>query len=298
MIGALVSWSVLGVLYKLADRYRTRPIYITLLLHFCAAGYLIARGIFVSKSSFQSPAFVVFLGLVFGLSGSLGTLAGLYAVTAGKLSTTWLVVNMSVGASTVGAILIYHEPVTSWKASALILMGLAMVLLWQDMKGEQTQQGKNEPSSDQKSMVGISSKTKRWLFFVSIVFVCQTAAPFSMKILADRHLTDQYVFQFLLIMYISAGLLTPAIFRQRPLLPLRSELLISSSMAVCSVAGMTLTSWALAREVPAYLVFSLTQAGAVFFVVGAGVVIFKERLGAYGFLSLALGIIAAVMLST
>jgi drug/metabolite transporter (DMT)-like permease len=142
----------------------------------------------------------------------------------------------------------------------------------------------------------MTSRTKRWLFLTGVTFFAQTIAPFGLKILAERNLIERYEFQFLLVMYLGGLTIAPAVFRQRPLLPFGREFLIGSGMAVCSVSGMAFTGLALAKGVPAYLTFSLTQGGAVFLVIGAGLLVFKEKLGWRGFLATALGIIAIVML--
>jgi drug/metabolite transporter (DMT)-like permease len=143
----------------------------------------------------------------------------------------------------------------------------------------------------------MTSRTQRWLLCAGIAFFAQTIAPFGLKILAERHLTERYEFQFLLALYLGGLCVAPVVFRQRPLLPFGREFLIGSGMAVCSVSGMAFTGLALAQGVPAYLTFSLTQGGAVFLVVGAGILVFREKLGWNGFIATGLGIIAIVILS-
>lgn len=143
----------------------------------------------------------------------------------------------------------------------------------------------------------MTSKNKRWLLMTGITFCAQSVGPFGLKILSERHLTEHYEFQYLLIMFLGGLLYLPVSFRCRPLLPFGREILIGAGMAVCSVVGMASMGLALARGVPAYLTFSVAQGGAVFLVIGAGLVIFKEKLGLYGFLAVALGMIAIVILS-
>lgn len=147
VILALLSWTVLGVFYKLAELRRCRPVVINVLLSFWASIFLYAGGIFNGRPSFEAPRFVVLLALAFGVNSATAVVAVQHALTAGKLSTTWLAIHMATGASTFGAILIYHEAVTFWKGLALMMMGVATVLLWKDMRAEEARQpDTNAPS--------------------------------------------------------------------------------------------------------------------------------------------------------
>jgi multidrug transporter EmrE-like cation transporter len=49
--------------------------------------------------------------------------------------------------------------------------------------------------------------------------------------------------------------------------------------------------------VPGHVAFPITTGGSLFLVAAAGLVLFKERVGAYGLAGLALGIMALVALS-
>jgi hypothetical protein len=55
-----------------------------------------------------------------GVIGALGVLASLYALTVGRMSASWLVINMATGVATVASLIIYHEPVTALKILAIL----------------------------------------------------------------------------------------------------------------------------------------------------------------------------------
>ena len=52
----------------------------------------------------------------------------------GNIATSWLAINLSAGIPTVASILIYDEPVGVGKALALALIPVSMFLLWKDKK--------------------------------------------------------------------------------------------------------------------------------------------------------------------
>jgi multidrug transporter EmrE-like cation transporter len=54
---------------------------------------------------------------------------------------------------------------------------------------------------------------------------------------------------------------------------------------------------AMSSRVPGYLVFPLAIGGNLFIVVAGGLILFKERLRAYGFVGLGLGVAALVILA-
>jgi hypothetical protein len=85
------------------------------------------------------------------VNAAVAVIAVQHAIKLGNLSTTWLVINMATGASTLGAVLIYHEPVNLWKTMALIMMGLAIILLWKDMQKKEIQPGAETPPPEAAS---------------------------------------------------------------------------------------------------------------------------------------------------
>jgi EamA domain-containing membrane protein RarD len=139
MLLALVSFSLLGVLHKVADVKHSRPAAINALLAGSSLAFLFAflvlRGGSAgagAPSTLAAPASVALLALPFGVSASIAILAFQAGVKHGNIATSWLAINLSAGIPTVASILVYDEPVGTGKAIALTLIPISMFLLWKD----------------------------------------------------------------------------------------------------------------------------------------------------------------------
>jgi drug/metabolite transporter (DMT)-like permease len=129
---ALLSYSVLGVLHKLADVKGSRPAAINVLIYASSLSFLLLGGLFAGSSLSAGPPTPKLLALPFGVSSAIAILALQTALRFGNISTSWLAINLSAGVPTVGSILLFHEAVTVRKSLSLVLITLAMVLLWKD----------------------------------------------------------------------------------------------------------------------------------------------------------------------
>jgi EamA domain-containing membrane protein RarD len=137
MLLGLLSFSMLGVLHKVADVKQGRPAAINALL---AVSSLVLVLVFVSVGTATGPAAprsVVLVALPFGVAASIAILAFQAGVKHGNIATSWLAINLSAGIPTVASILIYDEPVGTTKALALALIPVSMFLLWQDKKQQE-----------------------------------------------------------------------------------------------------------------------------------------------------------------
>ena len=134
MLLALLSFSMLGVLHKVADVKRSRPSAITALLASSSLLFVALFVIFGTPTGPAVPARVALIALPFGAAASIAILAFQAGVKHGNISTSWLAINLSAGIPTVASILIYDEPVRAGKALALALIPVSMFLLWKDKK--------------------------------------------------------------------------------------------------------------------------------------------------------------------
>jgi EamA domain-containing membrane protein RarD len=134
MFCALLSFSALGIFHKLADVKKCRPNAITALLYFWSLVFVFGILSLVQRTTPAVPAEVAWIGIPFGVSAAVAILAFQAGIRHGKISTSWLAINLSSGVPTVASILIYSEAVTPMKAFALLLIPIAMVLLWKDKR--------------------------------------------------------------------------------------------------------------------------------------------------------------------
>jgi hypothetical protein len=129
---ALLSFSSLGILHKVAEVRGCRPLPISMLMCAWSMFFLIVIGVIVVGNALSAPGFVAALALPFGVSAGVAILALQTALSFGNIATSWLAVNLSAGLPTLLSIVLYREEVRWWKVLALLLMALSMVLLWKD----------------------------------------------------------------------------------------------------------------------------------------------------------------------
>src|SRR3954469_318845 len=141
MLLALLSFSTLGVLHKVADVQRGRPATINGLLASSSLLFVFAFVMLAPSAGPAAPASVASVAIPFGVSFSVAILAFQAGVKHGIIATSWLAINLSAGIPTVASFLIYDEPVGTKKALALTLIPVSMFLLWKDKKAQESARG-------------------------------------------------------------------------------------------------------------------------------------------------------------
>ncbi len=186
------------------------------------------------------------------------------------------------------SILIYDEPVGVGKALALALIPVSMFLLWKDKRPQAVaRSGAREPRFRDV-----------WLRLMLVAFVANGIGPFGLKILSEQGLAAHV-----------PGAVPPrtgiwarscsriaALWRSR-LRPYGREVWLGALMGACSLLGQAFTGLALSHGVPGHVAFPITTGGSLFLVAAAGLLLFKEKVGAYGMAGMVLGIAALVALS-
>ena len=140
------------------------------------------------------------------------------------------------------------------------------------------------------------SETNVWMRLMLVSFVANGLGPFGLKILTERGLAayqQQYLFYWYLCGFVFA---LGALLVSRTGV-LGREVLLGAAMGGCSLMGQTFTALALAKGVPGHIAFPLTTGGSLFLVAAAGLLLFKERIGPYGFCGIVIGVASLVMLS-
>ena len=132
---------------------------------------------------------------------------------------------------------------------------------------------------------------------MAVAFLTNGLGAFGLRILAGAGLKGVKETQYLALWY-AAGLLLAAIayFRRYGRLYGR-ELAIGSGMALCSLAGQLGMALSLGAGVPGFVVFPVATGGGLTFVVLVGVLLFKEPMGWLGYLGIATGACALLLLA-
>lgn len=143
----------------------------------------------------------------------------------------------------------------------------------------------------------MSGDSGLWLRLMLVAFVANGIGPFGLKILTEQGLAARYQAQYLLYWYLGAFVFAIAALLRSRQRPFGREAWLGALMGACSLLGQAFTGLALSNGVPGHVAFPMTTGGSLFLVAAAGLLIFKERVGAYGIAGLVLGIAALVALS-
>ena len=286
---AMLSIGILGILSKLADREDCTPLNTTLVLF---GGSTVFMGLYVSfiqKQSLNPPRMVSGTALFFGALAVLAFWVFLYGLQFGKITTSWIFMNLSAIVPAGLSTLIYHEIISVLKALVLGLVVLSIFLLWKDKQQESSE-------ALTKGEVPARADVKIWITAMLCAFLLNGICPFGLRVLAGRGLAQQYTPVYLVYWYLAGfafGLV--GLIKGRHRLS-RANLFIGLIMAVASVGGQFFMGLALSNGVPGSVVYMLGMGASMCVVVLGGVLFFHERVGTYAKLGIVIGLVAAVLL--
>ena len=288
---AMLSIGMTGILSKLSDRYECTPLNTSLIVF---GGSCVLMGLYVSlvqKASLLAPVIVSGTAAFFGVLAILAFGIFLYGLQFGKLTSSWIFLNLSAIVPAVLSILIYHEAVTLAKMLVLGLVVASIVLLWKDKQKESVQISNG-------GEVPLHANVKIWVTTMLAAFLLNGACVFGLRVLAGRGLAQQYTPVYLVYWYLGGltfGLI--GLIKTRHRLT-RANAVIGSLMCLSSIGGQFFMGMALSRGVPGSVVFMLGMGASMCVVVLGGVLFFHERVGIYAKVGIVIGLAAAVLLST
>jgi drug/metabolite transporter (DMT)-like permease len=136
---AVSALGFLGVFHKVADHRRCRPEAINFMIFVVAAVTMLAVSLvrFGPAAVLAIPRVAWITALVCGFLASFATLQFQHGIRHGKISTSWLVINLSTALPTVLSILLYNETVTPRRALGLVLAVVALLILWVERAREE-----------------------------------------------------------------------------------------------------------------------------------------------------------------
>jgi drug/metabolite transporter (DMT)-like permease len=286
---AMLSIGVLGILSKLADSRGCTPLNTTLVLF---GGSAVVMSLYVSliqKESLLPPPLVGGTALFFGALAVLAFWVFLYGLQFGKITTSWIFMNLSAVVPATLSTVIYREKISAIKALVLSLVVLSIFLLWKDKQRESEELAAH-------AELPARANVRVWITAMLLAFLLNGVCPFGLRILAGRGLAQHYTPVYLVYWYLAGfafGLIGLIKARQR-LSP--ANLIIGLMMALASVGGQFFMGLALSNGVPGSVVYMLGMGASMCVVVLGGVLFFGERVGIYAKLGIAVGLIAAVLL--
>jgi len=289
LLASLIGFGLLGILHKVADHPNCRPRIITMLLLFWGALLTGLYTAFFDAKGLHAPANVLWVGAAGGVLASLALFAFQASLRFGKISTSWLILNLCVSVPVVFSVVVYGEKVNAWKWVGVALVFTAIVLLWMDKKKDLQRGG------DAKVNSADVSRTLRWLPLILLAFLANGMAATTQIVLVKMGGGD-YVWQFYVILYAAGCAVMVLTTLVREGWPKRREFTTAAGMGIASVAGNIAMVKALACNVPGPVAYPVGNGGSLFLVVLAGVLLFKEHIHPVGIAGIAVGISAVLVL--
>jgi drug/metabolite transporter (DMT)-like permease len=244
---------------------------------------------FIQGETLNPPKMVSGTAIFFGALAVLAFWVFLYGLQFGKITTSWIFMNLSAIVPAALSTILYHEKLGVLKALVLGLVVLSIFLLWKDKQQESGQ-------VLTQSEVPARANVKIWITAMLCAFLLNGICPFGLRVLAGRGLAPQYTPVYLVYWYLAGfgfGLL--GLIKNRQKLSL-ANLTIGLIMAVASVGGQFFMGLALSHGVAGSVVFMLGMGASMCVVVLGGLIFFRERVGTYAKLGIVIGLAAAVLL--
>ncbi len=131
---SMLCIGALGLLSKLSDRKGCSPLETTLVL-FAGSTLVMAFQVgFFKHARFVPPAKILGMAVFFGALAVLAFWVFLFGLRFGKISTSWVFMNLSAAVPAVLSAAIYREKIGLRKVIVLSLVIVSILLLWKDMK--------------------------------------------------------------------------------------------------------------------------------------------------------------------
>jgi drug/metabolite transporter (DMT)-like permease len=287
LFSSIVSFGLLGIFHKVADHPQCRPKMTALLLHFWGGVLAVIYTMAFDQRGLIFPPKVLLIGSCTGLVASLTLFIFQTALKYGKISTSWLIINLTAAVPVLISTLVFKERIGTTKAMGVGLVFAAMIMLWLDKRADLKKAGLEKNAS------GGGTIKSRWLPLMIITFIGQGLASSSQKVLVEAKVAD-YVWQFLIVFYWSGfvTILLMSIFREAR--PNRREISTGLVMAGCSAIGNASMVLAL-KTVDGSIAYPASN-GSLIMVILAGVLFFKEKIHPVGVLGIVCGISAILIL--
>jgi uncharacterized membrane protein len=283
---AMLSIGVLGVLSKLGDLHGCKPLNTALVLFGGSAAIMALYVTLVEGGSLLPPRAVSGTAVVFGALAILAFWVFLYGLQFGKITSSWIFMNLSAIVPATLSAIVYRERITIVKGVVLVLVVVSIVLLWKDKQ----QAAGNEGTTPAHANPNV------WITAMLAAFLLNGVCPFGLRILAGWGLGQQYTAVYLVYWYLAGfafGLL--GLFGARHALT-RANLLIGLAMALASVGGQFFMGSALSHGAPGNVVYMLAMGASLCVVVVGGVLFFHERVGSLARWGIATGLVSAILL--
>ena len=140
MILSLLCFGMIGIIAKFADARECRPSAVYTLAYGWAVLFGSVFVVLFRGADFYAPAIVYAIALPFGVASAIGGIVFMAGIRYGKISTSWLVINLSAAVPAMASVLVYHERVSPRKIAMVALAIVSVILLWKDKQDDEARQ--------------------------------------------------------------------------------------------------------------------------------------------------------------
>ena len=140
MILSLTCFGLIGIFAKFADTRDCKPSAVYTLAYGWSLLFGVLFVVLFRGADFHVPRVVYAIALPFGVASAIGGIVFMAGIRYGKISTSWLIINLSAAIPAIGSVLLYHEPVSWRKIAVLLLAAVSVLLLWKDKQDDERKQ--------------------------------------------------------------------------------------------------------------------------------------------------------------
>jgi drug/metabolite transporter (DMT)-like permease len=134
---SMISFGLIGIFAKFADARGCKPSSVYTLAYGWSLLFGVLFVVVFRGADFHVPPVVYAIALPFGVLSVIAGMVFMAGIQYGKISTSWLIINLSAAIPAVGSIIFYHERVSARKFAVVLLAVVSVVLLWKDKKSEE-----------------------------------------------------------------------------------------------------------------------------------------------------------------
>lgn len=140
---ALLGFAAMGVLHKVGDHVHCQPIMVTAITMAAGAATSLTKAMTAGSASKPIPWEVLAIAIPFGVFAAAALWAFQTGVKHGRISTSWLLLNLSVAIPSGLSVLLFGESISPLRAGALTLMIIALCLMWWERRSTERAQEKH-----------------------------------------------------------------------------------------------------------------------------------------------------------
>lgn len=148
MLLSLTCFGAIGLLVKFANLRQCRPGAVYSWAYAWCVAFSVGFVMAFRGGQFHVPTAVYAIAVPFGVMNAVGGIVFMAGVRFGKISTSWLIINLSAAIPAIGSVVLYHEPVNAKKLAVLALAAVAVLLLWKDKQEDEMRRAEAHASEE------------------------------------------------------------------------------------------------------------------------------------------------------